>query len=161
MRSMRRLVLALLGTAWLLPACDQAKEPAPQALLTVDVGPKPIQAPLACPAPPPSTQPCILSLTPTVTITESGGVGARLQALDVSLTNLATSEMFQYTVTGDAVKAQTGTDRIEPRKTLVFQVKIAYPVPCCSPPKLSAVFGFRFQDDKGNALTQDVRLAIG
>jgi hypothetical protein len=74
---MRRLVLALLGTAWLLPACDRAQEPAPQALLTVDV------------------------------------------------------------------------------------VKIAYPVPCCSPPKLSAVFGFRFQDDKGNALNQDIRLAIG
>lgn len=161
MRSMRRLVLALLGIAWLLPACDQAKEPAPQALLTVDVGPKPIQAPLACPAPPPSTLPCILTLSPTVTITESGGVGARLQAVDVGLTNLASSEIFQYTITGDAVKAQAGTDRIEPRKTLVFQIKIAYPVPCCSAPKLSGVFGFRFQDDKGNALTQDIRLAIG
>lgn len=158
---MTRLSLALLGTAGLLVGCEQAKGPAPQALLAVDVGPKPIQAPLACPAPPPSTLPCILTLAPTVTITESGGVGAKLQALDVSLTNLASNEKFQYTITGDAVKAQAGTDRIEAGKTLVFQVQVAYPVPCCSPPRLSAVFGFRFQDDKGNALTQDILLAIG
>jgi len=161
MRFMRSLPLALLGSAWLLAACDMAREPAPQALLTVDVGPRPLQAPLTCPAPPPSTLPCILSLTPTVTITETGGVGARLQAVDVSLTNLASSEKFEYTLTGDAVKAQTGTDRIEARQTLVFQIRIAYPVPCCSSPRLSAVFGFRFQDDRGNALTQDILLAIG
>ncbi|HLA77676.1 MAG TPA: hypothetical protein VJU18_08875 [Vicinamibacteria bacterium] len=158
---MRQVATALLSVGLLAAGCESAKAPSPQSLLTVDVGPKPIQAPLACPAPPPSTLPCILSLTPTVTIAEAGGLGARLEAIDVTIVNLATSDRFQHTITGETVKAQAGTDRIEAGKTLSFQLQIAYPVACCSAPRLSATFSFRFRDDKGNALTQDIQLAIG
>src|SRR5574339_881327 len=94
MGSMRR-ALSLLALVLGLAACEERNPVASSAVVTITVTPTPVPVRLACqevvPGQPPPPN-CFISLDPTITITETAGVGGHLESIEVAVRDLATGQ---------------------------------------------------------------------
>jgi hypothetical protein len=156
------LVLLGLGAA----GCDIAKDltkssppPPSSAHIELTITPSPVPVTVACPAP---TNPafCLASLSPTVTVAETAGLGGRIDSVEVTLRNVTLNrDESKVTLGSDWVARQAGTNRLEAHARIGFQPVVSgYPVPASGPrPQLRIVLGVQFTDDKGNVLFQSVQ----
>jgi hypothetical protein len=160
-RRMRRSLplFALLGLA-VLPGCDARQVVQPTAAITITVEPNPVVIRLACLATTPPPDICLASLDPTITITETGGVGGRVESIEVGIRNLGTGvDEQRITLGSDWLRAQAGTDRIEANgRIAVRPVVSGYPVRRTAASSLAFTISVRFVDDRGNVVTQSVQV---
>lgn len=161
-----RTTLPLLVVSLALTGCtEEARNPvASSAVVNLNVTPNPVPVRLACPQlvpgqPTPAN--CFLSLDPTITVSETAGVGGRLEALEVVVRDLATNqEQTRLTLDRNWIVGQAGTDRIEPRGSIAFRPVVNnYPIPY-GRPNLAVVMGVRFVDDRGNVLSPSVQINV-
>ena len=155
--------LALLAT--LLPGCKSGTREPESAVLALSVSPVPLIVKWACPVHAPTDPPperCMLTMDPTITITESAGVGGQMVSMAVSVRDLATqAEKFIVVLDHNWIIANTGGDRVEPRTAKSFHVVVQdYPLPFSTRPNLTLVMGARMVDDKGNEITPGLRVDI-
>jgi len=130
------------------------------AALDIAVAPDPLKVLWVCPV---SDTYCYGSLDSTVTISETGGVGGRVDSVDftardatlgVSLTTLHLSS--------DDIKAKAGTNRIEAGGKLAVRPIIeGYPVKANIPrPSISIDISVQVTDDKGNVVSKTKRVPV-
>ena len=165
MGSLRRVSAVLLFSV-LAAACDFSKdliEPTPppptSAKIELTITPSPVRATVACPAP---TNPafCLASLNPTVIVSETAGLGGRIESVEVVLRDVPTGRDETKTTLGsDWVARQAGTNRLEAKARIGFQTVVSgYPIPAEGPrPQLRIILGVQFVDDKNNTLFQSVQ----
>lgn len=158
----------LILAAVVLPSCEYldkpstpAASPSPAgAALDIAVAPDPLRVLWVCPV---GDANCYGSLDTTVTITETAGVGGRLDSVDftardavlgVSLTTLHLS--------ADDIKAKAGTSRIEAMGKLAVRPIIeGYPVRANVPrPQINIDISVQMTDDKGNVVTKTKRVPV-
>jgi hypothetical protein len=164
--TLRRASIVLLLPV-VLVACDLAKNltksssppPPTSAHIEVTVAPTPVPVRIECPAP---TNPafCLASLSPTVTIKETGGLGGRIDSVEVTLRNVtAGRDESKVTLGSDALARQAGTNRLEAGAQLAVQPVVSgYPVPASGPrPQLRIIIAVQFTDDKGNVIFQSAQ----
>lgn len=167
-----RVGLAGAATAALalsLPACEffqkdpatPTPSPSPTAaVLAIAVAPDPLKVLWVCPV---GDTYCYGSLDSTVTISETAGVGGRVDSvdftardstLDVALTTLHLSS--------DDIKAKAGTNRIEAMGQLAVRPIIeGYPVKSNVPrPTIAIDVAVQLTDDKGNVVKQTKRVPV-
>jgi hypothetical protein len=147
-----------------LAACEERTPVAASASVAITVSPTPVPVRLACPAevpgqPPPAN--CFISLDPTITISETAGVGGRLETLEVTVRDLATGrDQTHLTLDRAWIVGQAGTDRIEAWRGIAFRPVVTdYPIPF-GRPNLAIILGVRFVDDKGNVLVPSVQINV-
>lgn len=162
-RSCAVLLIALLASA-----CDFAKtttQPSPSpppptsAKIELTIAPSPVPVKVVCPAP---TNPafCLASLSPTVTVSETAGVGGRINSVEVTLRDMTLGrDATKVTLGADWVARQAGTNRLEAKAAIAFQPVVAdYPIPAAGPrPSMRIILGVQFIDDKSNTLFQSVQ----
>lgn len=163
MGSMRR-ALPLLVLSLGLVACEERTPVASSASVSITVTPTPVPVRLACPAlvPGQPTPPnCFISLDPTVTISETAGVGGRLDSIEVTVRDLATGQdQTRLTLDRTWIVGQAGTDRVEPFGSIAFRPVVTdYPIPY-GRPNLAVILSVRFVDDKGNVLLPSVQINV-
>ena len=163
MESMRR-VLSLLALVLSLAACEEGTPVASSASVSISVMPTPVPVRLACqelvPGQPPPAN-CFISLDPTITITETAGVGGRLESIEVTVRDLATGQdQTRLTLDRTWIVGQAGTDRVEPFGAIAFRPVVNnYPIPY-GRPNLAVILSVRFVDDKGNVLLPSVQINV-
>ena len=104
----------------------------------------------------------MLTMDPTITVTESAGVGGQMVSMAVSVRDLATqAEKFIVVLDHNWIITNTGGDRVEARTAKSFHVVVQdYPLPFSTRPNLTLVMGARLVDDKGNEITPGLRVDI-
>ena len=129
------------------------------AVITVAVAPDPLRLLVTCP---PGDTNCYGSLDATVTIAESGGLGGRIDHVDVTVYNVIHARNDSHVRLGaDDLRANAGTDRIEANGTLALRPTITgYPFPVGQPPQLEFVLDVRFVDDRGNVIDTSRRVPL-
>ena len=129
------------------------------AVITVTVAPDPLKLLVTCPA---GNTNCFGSLDATVTIAESGGLGGRIEFVDVTVYNVILARNdSQIRLGSDYLKAQVGTDRIEANGHLALRPVIqGYPFPVGQQPQLEFVLAVRFIDDRANVVEQSRRIPL-
>ena len=137
---------------------------ASSAAVSITVTPTPVPVRLACPElvpglPPPPN--CFLSLDPTVTISETAGVGGRMDSLEVTVRDLGTgTDQSRLTLDKAWIVGQAGTDRLDAFGSIAFRPVVKdYPIPY-GRPNLAIILGVRFVDDKGNVLSPSVQINV-
>jgi hypothetical protein len=131
------------------------------AVIAVTVAPDPLRLLVTCPA---GNTNCFGSLDATVTISESGGLGGRVEYVDVTLYNVTMARNdSQVRLGSDYLRANAGTDRIEANGRLALRPVVqGYPFPAGAPrPELEIVFGVRFIDDRQNVVETTKRVPLG
>jgi hypothetical protein len=159
-------VSAVVLFSVLAAACDFSKdliEPTPpppaSAKIELAIAPSPVPVSVVCPAP---TNPafCLASLNPTVTVSETAGLGGRIESVEVVLRDVPTGrDETKITLGSDWVARQAGTNRLEAKARIGFQTVVSgYPIPAAGPrPQLRIILGVQFVDDKNNTLFQSVQ----
>ena len=149
------LALVLAG-----PACETSRIVKPSAAIAIAVDPNPVVIQVACLQSQPPPEFCLASLDATITISETGGVGGRLEAIDLVVRNTSTGATeTEVTLGPDWVRAQAGTDRIEAFGRLAFRPVVSgYRVRNGMVQSLAFVIGVRFVDDNGNVVEQTVQV---
>ena len=129
------------------------------AVITVTVAPDPLRLLVTCP---PGNTNCFGSLDATVTIAESGGLGGRVEFVDVTVYNVIHARNdSQIRLGADYLRANAGTDRIEGNGRLALRPTISgYPFPVGSTLQLEFVLAVRFIDDRGNVVDQTRRIPL-
>jgi hypothetical protein len=161
------MAMAILLAA-ALPGCEYFdKGPSPvtrpspgAAFLTIDVTPDPLRVLWVCPS---SDAYCYGSLDSTVTVSETAGVGGRLDSVDfVARESLLGVELTTLHLSADDIKAKAGTNRIEAMGKLAVRPIIeGYPVKNNIPrPKLNIDISVQGTDDKGNVVKQNKRVPV-
>ena len=87
-----RTPLFILLAAALATGCQIHYEDPPQieeSIVTLSVAPDPLRMLITCP---PGNTNCFASLDATVTVTESAGLGGRIEFVDVILYNIVTAK---------------------------------------------------------------------
>ena len=157
-----RTALAIIAAAAASTACHiNYVDPVQPtlAVITVTVAPDPLRLLVTCP---PGNTNCFGSLDATITVAESGGLGGRVEFLDIKVYNVIHARNDSETRLGaDWLRQQAGTDRIEAngRMPLRFVVE-GYPFPVGSQPQLEFVLGVRFIDDRGNVVETNRRVPL-
>jgi hypothetical protein len=148
-------VVLLVGTA-----CDILEPTRSSAAITISVDPNPVVIRVACLASVPPPEFCLASLDPTITIAETGGVGGKLEAIDLVVRNTATgAEEGRVGLDSTWVRDQAGTDRIEARGRLAFRPVVAgYRVRNGTVPSLVFTIAVRFVDDNGHTINQTLQV---
>jgi hypothetical protein len=160
--------VVVLVSCLLVAACDFSKDlvdtpatpPAPNtAKIELTITPSPVTVRVVCPAP---TNPafCLASLSPTVTVAETAGLGGRIESVEVVLRNVTLNrDETKITLGSDWVARQAGTNRLEAKAKIGFQPIVSdYPIPATTPrPQLRIILGVQFVDDKSNTLFQSVQ----
>jgi len=161
-----RRASAVLLFSVLAVACDFTKdlvEPTPpppaSAKIELTIAPSPVTVTVVCPAP---TNPdfCLASLSPTVTVAETAGLGGRIDSVEVVLRNVTLGrDETKITLGADWVARQAGTNRLEAKARIGFQPVVSgYPIPAAAPrPQLRIILGVQFVDDKNNTIFQSVQ----
>jgi hypothetical protein len=121
------------------------------SVIAVTVAPDPLRLLVTCPA---GNTNCFGSLDATVSIDESGGLGGRIEFVDVIIYNVILARNDAHLRLDTAWLRQTaGTDRIEANGRLALRPTFeGYPFPVGQQPQLEIVLGVRFLDDKGNVV---------
>ena len=129
------------------------------AVITVTVAPDPLRLLVTCP---PGNTNCFGSLDATVTIAESGGLGGRVEYVDVTIYNIiAARNDSQIRLDATYLRANAGTDRIEGNGRLSLRPVIqGYPFPVGQQPQLEFVIAVRFIDDRANVVETNRRIPL-
>ena len=156
-----RTALAIIALA-ALPGCQvHYADPVQPTLsvIAVTVAPDPLRLLVVCP---PGDTNCFGSLDATLTITESGGLGGRVEHVDVTVYNVIHARNDSQTRLGsDWLKANAGTDRIEANGRLPLRFLIqGYPFPVGQQPQLEFVLAVRFIDDRANVVETNRRIPL-
>ena len=161
---MRRALLPLVLVLG-LAGCEEERPTAPStAVVAMSVSPTPVPVRVACqevvPGQPPPAN-CFISLDPTITLSETGGVGGRAETIDVIVRDLATGqEQTRVTLDRAWIVGNAGTDRVDPFGRLAFQAVVRdYPIPY-GRPNLAVILSVRFVDDRGNVLLPSVQINV-
>ena len=159
-RTMRR-ALAIIVAAGLSGCHINYVDPVRPSLavIAVTVAPDPLRLLVTCPA---GNTNCFGSLDATVTITESGGLGGRVEYVDVTVYNIIHARTdSQIRLDANYLRTAAGTDRIEANGRLALRPTIqGYPFPVGQPPQLEFVLDVRFVDDKGNVIDTNRRVPL-
>jgi hypothetical protein len=159
MRLVPYLAVLSIGAAG---ACQPVSPAGPsQATLAIQVEPSPLVVRLACPEAVPGQPPprdCLASMSPTVTIRETAGIGGRIEGIDITL-RLAGDES-RFVLGPDWLMNNAGTDRIEGFGALGFRPVVNnYPVPYGRQPAIQITLSVRFRDDRGHSIVETVQLS--
>jgi hypothetical protein len=120
------------------------------SVVALSVAPDPLRLLVTCP---PGNSNCFASLDATVTVSESAGLGGRIEFVDVILYNITTARNDSFIRLGaDWLQQNAGTARVEANGRLAVRPVIeGYPFPANQPrPQLEIRLGVRFTDDRGN-----------
>jgi hypothetical protein len=163
MEPMRR-ALPLLVLSLGLASCEDAPTVPSSASVSITVTPTPVPVRLACQEVPPGQPPppnCFISLDPTITISETAGVGGRLESIDVIVRDLGTGQdQTRLTLDRAWIVGQAGTDRVEAFGGIAFRPVVNnYPIPY-GRPNLAFLLSVRFVDDKGNVLLPSIQINV-
>jgi hypothetical protein len=171
-RNRRSRVLLLAGAAaavLALPACEYLKKdpttptasPSPAAAaLAIGVAPDPLKILWVCPV---SDTYCYGSLDSTVTVTETAGVGARLDNVDFTVRDSVLGiALTTLHLSGADVRAKAGTDRIDAMgKLAVRPIVEGYPVRNNVPrPSIVIDIAVQATDDLGHVVSQTKRVPV-
>ena len=159
-RSLPLLAAVLLPALVLLPACDVVEPDPPTAILSITVNPTPVVIRLACVQSVPPPDVCLASLSPTITISETGGVGGRIDAIELSVRNTSSNtELARIALDSAYLRAQAGTDRLEARGQIsVRPVVEDYPIRREVAPLVGFIVTVRMTDDNNHAVTQTLQI---
>ncbi|HVR70761.1 MAG TPA: hypothetical protein VMT87_07935 [Vicinamibacteria bacterium] len=141
-------------------ACDVLEPTKSSAVIAITVNPNPVVIRVACLASIPPPEFCLASLDPTITVAETGGVGGRIELIELVVRNTATNtEEGRVALDSEWLRTEAGTDRIEARGSLAFQPVIAdYPVENGTVPALVFTITVRFLDDNGHTIDQSLQV---
>jgi hypothetical protein len=161
--------IAAIALAAVLPACEYfdkgpttpAPSPSPgTAALSITVAPDPLKILWVCPI---ADTYCFGSLDSTVTVTETAGVGGRVDSVDFIVRDaLLGIELTTLHLSTDDIKAKAGTNRIEAMGKLAVRPIIeGYPVKKDLPrPNLNIDISVQVTDDKNNVVKQTKRVPV-
>jgi hypothetical protein len=165
----RSSFLAAAALALALPACEYfdkgpttpAPSPSPTtAKLDIAVAPDPLKILWACPV---SDTYCYGSLDSTVTVSETAGVGGRVDSVDfIARDSVLGIELTTLHLSSDDIKAKAGTNRIEASGKLAVRPIIeGYPWKKDVPrPSINIDVAVQVTDDKGNVVKQTKRVPV-
>jgi hypothetical protein len=130
-----------------------------ESLITVTVTPDPLRLLVTCPTGNPN---CFGSLDATVSIVESGGVGGRVEYVDVVVYDVVLARnQSEIRLPPEYLRANAGTDRIEANGRMALRPVIqGYPFPAGHQPQLEFVITVRFTDDKGHTTDTTKRVPL-
>ena len=139
-----------------LPACDVFDPDKASASIAITVDPNPVVIRVACLASVPPPEFCQASLDPTITIAETGGVGGKVENIDLIVRNTASgTEEGRLALDSAWVREQAGTDRIEARGRLAFRPIVSgYRIRNGTASALVFTISVRFLDDNGHTIEQ-------
>jgi hypothetical protein len=161
--------IAAVAIAAALPACEYfdkgpttpAASPSPgTAVLSIAVAPDPLKILWVCPI---ADTYCYGSLDSTVTVTETAGVGGRVDNVDFTVRDaLLGIELTTLHLSSEDIKAKAGTNRIEPMgKLAVRPIVEGYPVKKDIPrPSLNIDISVQVTDDKNNVVKTTKRVPV-
>jgi hypothetical protein len=161
--------IAAVAIAMALPACEYfdkgpttpAASPSPAtAALTITVSPDPLKILWVCPI---ADTYCFGSLDSTVTVTETAGVGGRVDNVDFTVRDaLLGIELTTLHLSSEDIKAKAGSNRIEPMgKLAVRPIVEGYPVKKEIPrPSLNIDISVQVTDDKNNVVKSTKRVPV-
>ena len=161
--------IAAVAIAMALPACEYfdkgpttpAASPSPgTAALSISVSPDPLKILWVCPI---ADTYCFGSLDSTVTVTETAGVGGRVDNVDFTVRDAVLGiELTTLHLSSEDIKAKAGTNRIEPMgKLAVRPIVEGYPVKKDIPrPSLNIDISVQVTDDKNNVVRQTKRVPV-
>ena len=161
--------IAAVAIAAALPACEYfdkgpttpaASPSAGTAALSIAVAPDPLKILWVCPI---ADTYCYGSLDSTVTVTETAGVGGRVDNVDFTVRDaLLGIELTTLHLSSEDIKAKAGTNRIEAMgKLAVRPIVEGYPVKKDIPrPSLNIDISVQVTDDKGNVVKQTKRVPV-
>ena len=161
--------IAAVAIAMALPACEYfdkgpttpAASPSPgTAALSITVAPDPLKILWVCPI---ADTYCFGSLDSTVTVSETAGVGGRVDNVDfVVRDSVLGVELTKIQLSSDEIKAKAGTNRIEPLgKLSVRPIIEGYPVKKDIPrPSLNIDITVQVTDDKQNVVKATKRVPV-
>jgi hypothetical protein len=161
------IVAVVLAVA--LPGCEYFEKgpttPAPSpspatAALAIAVAPDPLKILWVCPI---ADTYCFGSLDSTVTVTETAGVGGRVDNVDFTVRDsLLGIELTTLHLSSEDIKAKAGSNRIEPLgKLAVRPIVEGYPVKKDVPrPSLNIDISVQGTDDKNNVVKQTKRVPV-
>jgi hypothetical protein len=156
-----RTALAIIAVAALTGCRVHYADPVQPtlAVITVTVAPDPLRLLVTCP---PGNTNCFGSLDATITIAESGGLGGRVEHMDVTVYNVILARNdSEIRLGSDWLRANAGTDRIEANGRLPLRFVIeGYPFPVGQQPQLEFVLAVRFIDDRGNVVETTRRVPL-
>ena len=129
------------------------------AVINVTVAPDPLRLLVTCP---PGNTNCFGSLDATVAIEEKGGLGGRVEYVDVTVYNIIHARNdSQIRLGADYLRANAGTDRIEANGRMALRPTISgYPFPVGQPPQLEFILDVRFVDDRNNVIDTNRRVPL-
>ncbi len=169
MRRAGILMVAAVVMAGALPACEYFKQdqttptasPSPtSAALDIGVAPDPLKVLWVCPV---SDTYCYGSLDSTVTVTETAGVGGRVDSVDFTARDATLGvALTTLHLSSDDIKTKAGTNRIEANGKLAVRPIIeGYPVKNNVPrPTLNIDIAVQMTDDKGNLVSKTKRVPV-
>jgi hypothetical protein len=156
LRSAAVLAAAVLSGS----GCDVLEPTKSSAALSITVNPNPVVIRVSCLASIPPPEFCLASLDPTITVAETGGVGGKVELIELVVRNTATNtEEGRVGLDSEWVRTQAGTDRIEARGSLAFRPVVeGYRVRNGTVPSLVFTISVRFLDDNGHAVSQSLQV---
>ena len=158
---MMRIPVAIIAAATLTGCHINYVDPVRPTLsvITVAVAPDPLKLLVTCPA---GNTNCFGSLDATATIEEKGGLGGRVEYVDVTVYNIIHARNdSQIRLDANYLKASAGTDRIEANGRLALRPTISgYPFPVGQAPQLEFILDVRFVDDRGNVIDTNRRVPL-
>jgi hypothetical protein len=161
--------IAAVAIAMALPACEYfergpttpAASPSPgTAALTITVAPDPLKILWVCPI---ADTYCFGSLDSTVTVTETAGIGGRVDNVDFTVRDAVLGiELTTLHLSSEDIKTKAGTNRIEPMgKLAVRPIVEGYPVKNNIPrPSLNIDISVQVTDDKNNVVKTTKRVPV-
>jgi hypothetical protein len=160
-------VLAVLAVAIALPGCEYFEkkltgpEPSPgAAVLEITVAPDPLKILWVCPV---VDTNCYGTLDSTVTVSETAGVGGRMDSVEFTVRDAVLGvSLTQFRLNAEEIQAKAGTNRIEPMGRLAVRPIVeGYPVRNNIPrPQLNIDVAVQVTDDKGNVVTKTKRVPV-
>ncbi len=152
---------ALAGCEYFDKTSNPTPSPSPgTAALALTVAPDPLRVLWVCP---PADTNCYGSLDATVTITETAGVGGRVDSVDFVVKDAILGlTLTSLHLSGADIKDKGGTDRIDPLgKLSVRPIVEGYPWPASRPrPQIAIDVTVQLTDDNGHAVTATKRVPV-
>ncbi len=156
------MALALPGCEYFdkSPSAPVASPSPTMAAIDIAVAPDPLKVLWVCPL---ADTYCYGSLDSTVTVSETAGVGGKVDSVDFTARDAVLGlALTTLHLSADDIKAKAGTNRIEPMGKLAVRPIIeGYPVKKDLPrPTLNIDIAVQVTDDKGNVVNKTKRVPV-